>query len=168
MGREAKDYGSRGISWTESVLRMVGLPMLGLAVLWLLVDWTTKWNAHEASIRRVAAEWTVAGAPCPAASPGPSQSRYLMSFHGVEFGRRFGHAECAFIRGPEGHGPVCQFTSPADLEVKTEKGLFRYAPGVGQPATVSVIGDEAPRCVMATRFALGRIMVGKAGAGELR
>jgi hypothetical protein len=167
MGRQAKDYGSRQISWTERVLRMVGLPMLGLAVLWLLVDWTTKWTAHEASTKRVAADWTIEGPACPAAGPGPSKSRYLMTFHGVEFGRRFGHAECAFIRGPAGHGPVCQFTSPADLEVRTEGGVFRYAPGIGQPATISVIGEAPPSCVMATRFELGRVMVGKSGPGLL-
>ena len=62
---------------------------------------------------------------------------------------------CAMIAYNSGRGfgtfPVCQFTSPASLLVKTRRGEFYFAPGIGQPATVSV-PHGLPQCVMNSKF----------------
>ena len=71
------------------------------------------------------------------------------------FARRFGHMSCAMITNDGGRGlgtfPVCQFTSPASLLVRTPRGEFYFAPGIGQPATVSV-PPGLPQCVMNSNF----------------
>ena len=82
-----------------------------------------------------------AGPACPATAPpeagGALKPTNIMVFDGISFGRRFGDAECEYLR-KGGRGAVCRFTSPAVLEVKTEAGTYVFAPGIGQSATVSV------------------------------
>jgi hypothetical protein len=109
-----------------------------------------------------AREWTITGSPCPAVSAADFVRRKLQApqsfaYDDAVFGRRFGHVSCGAVADHGGRGlrsyPVCQFTSPAVLRVKTPKGEFFFAPGVGKPATIS-IPHGVPRCVMASNFRL--------------
>lgn len=96
--------------------------------------------------------------PCPMVlrwSGRPPQKAF--EFNGITFARRFGHADCHAVAvrpGGRDFDPVCQFTGPDVLEITTPKGGFRFAPGVGQPATV-VVRRGLPECVMASRFKFG-------------
>jgi hypothetical protein len=105
---------------------------------------------------------TVKGAPCPSWTAAqyaaqPLRAKQVFSFDMIDFGRRFGHVECgvAGMHGADklGERDVCQFTGPAVLEIKTGKGSFYFAPGVGVPATVSV-QHGVPSCVMASKYRL--------------
>lgn len=105
---------------------------------------------------------TVNGAPCPSwtaeqYAAQPLRAKQVFSFDMIDFGRRFGHVECgvAGMHGADklGERDVCQFTGPAVLEIKTGKGSFYFAPGVGVPATVSV-QHGVPSCVMASKYRL--------------
>jgi hypothetical protein len=129
---------------------------IALAVAALVYSQMRQRELEIAGATAAAKAWELKGPPCPAPSGlmadpkyGPTKS---FVFNGVRFARRFGHADCNAVAAPKGPGPdyypLCQFTSPAVLEVTTEKGTFKFAPGVGHPATVSVV-DGVPSCVIA-------------------
>lgn len=109
-----------------------------------------------------AAEARVDGPPCPQLTGAQFAARKLKApkqthYEGVVFGRQFGHMDCRTLRYGAGWGteiyPVCQFTSPATLTVRTSKGAWFFALGPGQPATIAVPRGEA-RCVMDSNFRL--------------
>ena len=123
---------------------------------------TTNYRAAIALRVADAKAWTIDGPPCPTSDA----ARFLgvhhkpprrFEFEGVVFFRRYGHVECAAIRNDGGHGerlhPVCQFTSPGDLMIRTEGRDWYFAPGPGRPATVST-ANGAPSCVLASHFTL--------------
>lgn len=137
-----------------------GLVLLGLA--WFAAQVT----ARNLEIRRGriadAKAWAIGGPPCPQIT----RAEFLV--HGLKgpkrfdyeeaaFYRRFGHVTCAPIYDRGGRGrrfhPVCQFTSPGDLLIRTDAGEWYFRPGAGQPATVSVEHGQA-RCVMAARYTI--------------
>jgi hypothetical protein len=101
----------------------------------------------------------IVGPPCPsvlrAAFSQPLQPVNVFDFDGVNFGRRFGAADCSAISRTGQSGAdyqlVCQFSSPAVLSVKSDKGLFYFEPGLGREATVFVL-DGTPRCVLASPY----------------
>ena len=92
----------------------------------------------------------------PWANPDYAPNKALV-FNGVRFVRRSGHVDCSAVaagkNARQDYVPLCQFSSPIVLEVVTERGTFQFQPGVGRPATVSIL-DGRPRCVMAinTKF----------------
>jgi hypothetical protein len=107
-----------------------------------------------------AREAAVEGPPCPEISRAAFEARRLKKFKAtlyedVVFGRQFGHMDCATLRYGGGWGlgtyPACQFTGPGLLQVKTAKGEWFYAPGVGKPASVGTPHGTAV-CVMASNF----------------
>lgn len=109
-----------------------------------------------------AAEAKVNGPPCPQLAAAEFAARKLKApkqtnYEGVVFGRQFGHMDCRTLRYGAGWGtaiyPVCQFTSPAVLTVRTSKGEWFFAPGIGKAATIAVPHDQA-RCVMDSNFRL--------------
>ena len=109
-----------------------------------------------------AAEAKVDGPPCPQLTAAEFAARKLKvtkatNYEDVVFGRQFGHMDCRTLRYGAGWGtaiyPVCQFTSPAALTVRTSKGEWFFAPGIGKPATIAVPHGEA-RCVMDSNFRL--------------
>ena len=109
-----------------------------------------------------AGEAKVEGPPCPQLTAAEFAARKLKapkltSYEGVTFGRQFGHMDCSALRYGSGWGtdtyPVCGFTSPNALSVKTDKGEWFFAPGPGQPATIAVPHGQ-PRCVMDSNFIL--------------
>lgn len=109
-----------------------------------------------------AGEAKVEGAPCPQLTAAEFTARRLRapkltSYEGIVFGRQFGHMDCSALRYGAGWGtetyPVCGFTSPNALSVRTGKGEWFFAPGPGQPATVAVPHGQ-PRCVMDSNFTL--------------
>ena len=126
--------------------------------------WYLTSNYRKAVALRIAdaKAWKIDGPPCPRIT----QAQFLgvhhkppqrFEFEGVVFFRRYGHADCAAIRDRGGRGdhrfPVCQFTSPGDLLIRTPTGEWFFRPGPGQPATVST-ALGAPRCVMNAKFRL--------------
>jgi len=109
-----------------------------------------------------ASEARVLGAPCPELSRQQAQARIRRPlkatlYEGVVFGRRVGHMDCRTLRYGAGWSPrsypVCQFTGPDLLWVKTSRGERWFAPGPGQPATVGAPEGEA-RCVLASNFTI--------------
>jgi hypothetical protein len=119
---------------------------------------------RDAALAR-ARDVAVEGPPCIPLTRAEFEARGLKApkstlYEGVEFGRQFGHVECNALRYGDGWGartyPVCQFTSPTALYVRTEKGAWFYAPGRGVPATVFVPDGEA-RCVLASNYSFRRL-----------
>lgn len=117
------------------------------------------WNRHIELATADAGEWTIAGPPCPrltrqAYLAGPVHATQEFQLGDFSFARAYGHVSCNFIAYDSGRGfgdyPVCQFTSPAVLQVKTPQGEFYFFPSTG-PATVSVPHGTA-QCVMASNF----------------
>jgi hypothetical protein len=110
-----------------------------------------------------AREWRIDGPPCPRSSLAEFVGNHhrgprSFTYEGVTFFRRHGHVECAPIYEKGGHSdrfhPVCQFTSPEDLMVRTDRGDFYFRPGPGQPATIRTTGRADPTCVMASKLTL--------------
>lgn len=109
-----------------------------------------------------AGEAKVEGPPCPQLTAAEFAQRGLKApkatnYENIIFARQFGHMDCSALRYGAGWGtetyPVCQFTSPSALRVKTDKGEWFFAPGPGKPATVAVPRGE-PTCVMDSNFTL--------------
>ena len=106
--------------------------------------------------------WTIEGRPCPTLSAAAFAERGFkapksVDYSGVVVSRQFGHIACSALRYGQAWGlseyVVCQFTSPNVIKVETRKGEWYFAPGMGQPATISTPQDEA-RCVLASNFTL--------------
>lgn len=104
--------------------------------------------------------WAITGPACPQIDEAElmrdvGAGLRSFTYADVTFFRREGFVECAPIYEDGGRGdafhPVCQFTGPGDLRVRTTRGDWRFRPG-RRPATVSVANGEA-RCVMASRLA---------------
>jgi hypothetical protein len=106
--------------------------------------------------------WDIKGPACPPLDPenflsGRKLTPRTFTYQEVRFTRRSGYVDCASIYENGGRSdrfyPVCQFTSPGQLMVRTAKGDFYFEPGPGQNATVSTQGGGA-RCVMAAKISL--------------
>lgn len=126
---------------------------------WIL---TSNYRAVVAARVQDAKDWAISGPPCPVSDratflqphrKGPRRFEY----EEVTYFRRFGHVSCAPVYEKGGRSdrfyPVCQFTSPDDLLIRTPRGEWYFKPGPGQPATVSA-RDGIARCVMASKFSL--------------
>lgn len=106
-----------------------------------------------------------AAAACPTLTAADFDAGHYKRLKGVQylngaFTRQFGHVECVTAAdrgGPIRTYAVCAFSSPNVLKVTTSKGDWYFAPGLGQPATVSTAGDVA-RCVMASNFTMATIV----------
>jgi hypothetical protein len=131
--------------------------LAALAVITPVAIWS--WNRHLEKAVAEARDWTIAGPPCPsltakAYAAGAVRASREFQLGDVTFGRGYGHASCNFIAYDGGRSldsfPVCQFTSPAVVHVKTPKGDFYFFPSTG-PATVSVPHGQ-PECVMAANW----------------
>lgn len=100
--------------------------------------------------------WELKGPDCPPPSGWSADPKYAPAktfiFNGIKFARRTGHADCSAVAAPKGQGldyvPLCQFTGPLILEITTDKGVYKFAPPAGNPATVSVVHGVA-KCVVA-------------------
>jgi hypothetical protein len=138
------------------------LPWLGAVGVVLGIAGGTAWDLamDRHKIATSAAETNVAaivGPPCPTASAAAFRSalanqgltlKYVFDFNGVSFGRAIGYGDCSTAVTKSGAPyDVCQFTSPAVLEVKTVKGEYHFLPGVGRKATV-MTPDGVATCVM--------------------
>lgn len=102
-----------------------------------------------------AAKWESQGPVCEllAALPaGERMSSNVTQVQDVQFRRASGHVACTEIGDDQGRSdrlvPVCQFTSPSVVEVKTPKGTFVFRPGPGLPATIIVRAGQ-PECASA-------------------
>lgn len=102
--------------------------------------------------------WTILGPPCPTITEAELTHELGKGFRSFDYGdvtfsRRDGDVECAPVYYDGGRGdafyPVCQFSGPGDLRVRTGRGEWRFRPGPGRPATVSAPHGEAG-CVLAT------------------
>jgi len=140
----------------------LGILVLGIAgaVAFLVHSQYLKRTAEIARGTEAADFSTLKGDPCPTLSREAylAQQRLVKTafiFNDEKFSRRYGHVTCDVVQsGPaaqRGYFTACQFTGPAVLEVVTRKGTFYFAPGVGQPATVST-PDGIPRCMTAGHF----------------
>jgi hypothetical protein len=120
------------------------------------------YGAERARDEGVRADWTVAGSPCPTisaadyAARGFAAKERLIEYDDVILTRQSGHVSCKGV-ADRGIGlfthPVCQFTSPSALRVKTRKGETRFNPGPGARATV-VVEKGRPSCTVGGKFSL--------------
>ncbi|WP_304170024.1 hypothetical protein [Phenylobacterium aquaticum] len=163
MVKRSKDFGgvarSGGVVWIALAVALA----IGAPVTYVLGKAALERNAVALQESKVfTQDLTVTGAPCPSWTAAqyaaqPLRAQQVFSFDMIDFGRRFGHVECgvAGMHGADkiGERDVCQFTGPAVLEIKSGKGTFYFAPGVGVPATVSV-QHGVPSCVMASKYRL--------------
>jgi len=139
--------------------RLPMIVVLGGVAVGIGVLFYTQSKAHRDAVAAATAEakpWELVGDPCPEGFTGPWAKpefapKKSLVFNGITFTRRSGHADCSTI-AVEGKKdefvPLCQFNGPILVEVKTDKGVFKFQPDVGRPATVSVVEGQ-PRCVMA-------------------
>ncbi len=133
-----------------------GILLVGVGGSLLHFLWPTITANHEATVAEAKA-WTIEGEPCPTLTAEAFAAQNLkpkrsFDYREVKLARAYGHVECRQIKNAGGQGlgshTVCQFTSPAVLQVTTAKGEFFFLPGIGRPATVAIEGGEA-HCVLA-------------------
>jgi hypothetical protein len=131
------------------------------------------WNFHHNYMKVVdgriadAKAWKIDGPPCPTGSEAEFLARRYhrgprrFDYEGVTFFRRWGHVSCAPVYEDGGRStrfyPVCQFTGPGQLLIRTRKGDWYFSPGPGQPATISAQHGQA-RCVMASNFTMATVL----------
>jgi hypothetical protein len=147
-----------------------------VAAVALAVAAATGWHGANrlSDIRRIkvaeAKAWDIRGPACPAITrdayiEGRGKRSRGFDYQDVGFHRRSGYADCAAIYEDGGLSdrsfPVCQFTSPGQLLVRTGSGEWFFEPGPGQPATVSLRGGVA-RCVMAAKVTLATVRAARA------
>ena len=152
------DYGVRAryrgppIATVAWIALCAGLVVVSAAQVYA---WLHRQDAAIAEAKR----WTITGPPCPSLSPAgflasPIKPAHGFDFDDVRFARAFGHASCHEIGYDDGRNaetyPVCQFTSPAVLQITTSRGQFYFAPEV-RPATIAV-RHGVPTCVMNSKF----------------
>lgn len=145
--------------------RIPGLKaMIAVAVITLSVVGLAEgvWHARVVAPRDQARDdaWQIKGPPCLQLDPaqfdlhGGARAAKVTDF-GARFTRQYGHVDCTWMGDTGGAAqnayPICQFTGPNVIKVETSKGVFRFVPGVGQPATVEVHHGIA-RCVLAANF----------------
>jgi hypothetical protein len=133
-------------------LGMIGVSALALAAVAYVHAVQRKADAAEAAF------WSLDGQPCPtidkaayAHAPGKAK---VTAFEGASFEYRVGHMMCT-LRPHKGLAggdyPVCQFTGPVLLGVKTAQTQAYFAPASVQAARVAIL-DGQPRCVLVHRF----------------
>jgi hypothetical protein len=148
-----KDYGAqRTERWSFVTLALVVCGCVGAAGV------VTAWLEMRTQRFAEAKSWTVEGPPCPSLSRAAivafgAVTWQTFDYDGFVIARIHGDATCSEIgydggRSLFGDFPVCQFERPGLLVIRTRQGIFRYAPGVGRPATISVPHGR-PRCVVA-------------------
>jgi hypothetical protein len=160
MPQATRDFGAprkggEGVRFTAPVI-VGAVAACALAV----TIWSIRQQSHEIAQTTVETQaQDIVGPPCRpvmrAAFAQPLQPVNVLDFDGVGFGRRFGEADCSAIAAKSllgnGYQLVCQFSSPAVLSVKSDKGMFYFEPGPGRVATLFVL-DGAPRCVLASPY----------------
>src|SRR5436190_1581885 len=130
--------------------------------------WNLNHNYQKVVRGRVAdaVAWKIDGPPCRASDRAAFLGRHRkgpkkFTYENVEFFRRYGHVSCAPIYENGGRSdrfyPVCQFTSPGELMVRTPRGDWYFETGPGQPATVSARHGEA-RCVLASNYTMATVL----------
>ncbi|MGH7024600.1 MAG: hypothetical protein ACREEB_13575 [Caulobacteraceae bacterium] len=145
-GKTIERWGPVGLAGALGVSIAVGLVVLV--------------SSSVADMSRDVAKTEPAGAPCPTASivsfAAPFRADQKFTFGHAAFAMRFGGAVCDDVvaKGLMGRTPdaSCQFSGPAQVAVRTARGVYRFAPGVGRMATVIVSGDGAARCVLASPY----------------
>ncbi|KQY35130.1 hypothetical protein ASD38_00725 [Caulobacter sp. Root487D2Y] len=104
-----------------------------------------------------AAAWSLDGPPCPTvdaatyvAAPGVAK---VTTFEDASFEYRVGHMMCVHRPDAKGWGehPVCQFTGPVLLAVKTPGTQAYFAPPLMSAVRVGVVDGKA-RCVLIPPF----------------
>ncbi|SFK08363.1 hypothetical protein [Caulobacter sp. UNC279MFTsu5.1] len=104
-----------------------------------------------------AAAWSLDGPPCPTVGPADyaagSGKAKVTAFDDARFEYRVGHMMC--IHRPDARGggehPVCQFTGPVLLAVRTPQAQAFFAPPSMRAVRVAVV-DGQPRCVLIPPF----------------
>ena len=153
--RVAESFAGRGLRRWIPMAAVIAAVGIGFTV--LFVSQNTAHNQAIAGATADAKPWELVGPACPEGFSGPwANPQYApnkpLVFNGVRFSRRAGHVDCSAVAAGKGdkedYVPLCQFSGPIVLEVTTAKGTFHFQPGVGKPASVSVV-DGTPRCVMA-------------------
>jgi hypothetical protein len=133
---------------------------LGVAAVGALGWWALD---HALTVQRTklsdAKVWDVRGPACPRISEaqflsGRKKGPQGFDYEGVGFYRRAGNAECASVYEDGGRSdrffPVCEFTKPQELLIRTAAGDHYFALGPRQPATVTVRRGQ-PHCVLGGR-----------------
>ncbi len=149
------DYGLRSRPGIPFRLLIAG-PIIAAAVIAAV-------GASSAHYHRELAQqqgWVNGAPPCPRISAEAYRSRYAprerpTAFEGSTVTRMYGHVMCADIDTAGSWGfashPVCQFTSPNAIRVKTGKIEVFFEPGPGSLATIS-IDSQGVHCTTGGQF----------------
>ncbi|EJL36131.1 hypothetical protein PMI01_01115 [Caulobacter sp. AP07] len=138
------------IGWGQR-LGAAGVVVVALAVTHYV------YSDHRKAAAAEAAFWSLDGPPCPtvdaatyARSGGEPK---VTAYDGVSFEYRVGHMMCTLRPDTRGGGehPVCQFTGPVLLGVKTPTTTAYFAP-TGMNAVRAAVIDGKARCVLIHRF----------------
>lgn len=134
---------------------------LGTAPAVAIVGLVLAWNSASHRRLELAQGWVGDRPGCPPisaaayATKGYAARERQIVYNEVTFARQFGHVECKDVDTRGGAGfvthPVCQFTGPAAIRVKTGRGESFFEPGIGQVATVSV-EDGRAQCALGGKF----------------
>ncbi|HEX3919852.1 MAG TPA: hypothetical protein VHW60_21135 [Caulobacteraceae bacterium] len=154
---EGVDFGSvrrspRDLRFIRRVVIISVIVIGGLAAADLAVLWT-----HARTLAKAdAASWVVTGPPCPAIDAAwwgklAITTPQTVSFQGIASERAHGDTDCYTEDHDQGKAvtpyPVCAFSAPFAVHVRTAGGDAYFEPGVGKPATISLINGQA-RCVV--------------------
>jgi hypothetical protein len=134
-----------GVAVTVVAAVAVALGALGL-----------QWQSKRDDERAYAAAWTTVGPPCPPISrdwfarlqiehPTP------FAFQGIAGVMAHGGVSCTTIDYADGRRtapfPVCQFSAPFAVMLKTPRGDLYVEPGVGRQVSVTLRGGDL-RCLV--------------------
>ena len=151
------DYGQRSLRRPSRGLWFVGA-LVAISVIGLVGTGSAAYH------RRLAIEqgWENKAPPCPRISAAVYRTRYAAlerptAYEGATVTRLFGHVMCSDIdtQGRWGFAshPVCQFTSPNAIRVRTANLEAYFEPGPGNLATVS-IEPRGVSCTLGGAFTL--------------
>ena len=155
MARAAGDFGDAPTNAKRQRLIALGVGGLGVLGLGLFAAWTMATD-NPALNPTAAKPAPITGAPCPTVADGrftePMRPSIAFRFNDVAFTRALGHADCSGDgTATKNAPPVCQFSGPAELIVKTAGATAYFEPGAGKSVTVSIV-NGTPKCVMASPY----------------
>lgn len=152
-GPGVKDYGQQRRQ-DRTPLVAAGAVLVVIALGALVYTWASARATRMANARA----WTASGPPCAPTTPQALVAlgydvRQTQSLMGARFARAHGAVACSTIGynagRSDGEFPVCEFDHPGGLVITTRKGVFAFAPGGVNGATVQVRRDQ-PSCVVGT------------------
>jgi hypothetical protein len=155
--QDIRDFGSVARHPALRVAERVGIAVTVVAAVMVALGvLALQWQSRRDDAKAYAAAWTMAGQPCPQISrdwftrlqiehPAP------FAFEGIRGVMAHGGVSCTTLDYADGRKtppfPVCQFSAPFAVALKTAKGDVYVEPGVGRQVSVTLRGGDL-RCLV--------------------